>query len=772
MLLSVDVSCSCLGHHRTWYDWVSSLLYAILFNQSACCATHLTMLRLGSSRIYLEKEDLEYHKKTHQRRQKARGQGHLAEISTSAQERAHKRNQSSKSSATPSPKRYASASPITRLVPEQSKQDFLISEDPVPRGSRAFWDKVLAEAGTPTRTKSTGSGNGRIFDPSDEWIETNRSARASVEESIGLDSDTKRGSSSGDDLDLLASRARDFSESGFLQSNHPAGRSGGDGSIDAALVSTQQPSARNRFSSLFRWRTKSAINTDGMQANDPVDLGLDGLDGHSSDLSRSHDRERSDSAEFLRGRALGDGLYGGRRDRHEISSKVDKATMIDEIGHRNDLSNGNPSERLSPSLVSLPMLSGPRRRPSGPLSQSPLHISQAVASSSLNKNQSVPYLESDRPMANTPGLLFSPPKRRRTYRSRSETYSFERSETSSCAAQIPLEAPSRRNSNTERGISLLSSPLLASISNGSPLSLDSITHPRHHQSSTSLLIPSLCMTPLPPSISGFSSSASSRIETPRNPFNRTHTGRTSPSPSHMLHLPLAPRSSSRALAEVEGYRSASSASSAASPNHNMRPYARSFEASNRRARNLTPQYPLPPPFGATSRTVSYSRTMPTSMSPNPNFSALPISPKTTPPHQRSAIARTPITPSRSTFSIYNDSQPPHSQPQTAADLTRRLVVNPFNTAPTHRRPSFLPPTAANRASPTLPRRRRQMPVRPQQDESLVGPEPMVSPGAENADTVSIEERESRRVWNLRVRLGGEEQRRLQISPGLDHGSGI
>lgn len=730
------------------------------------------MLRLGSSRIHLEKKDLEYHKKTHQRRQRARVQGQLAEISTSAQKRFHKRNQSSKSSVIPSPISSASASPTKRLSSEQNKQDCLISDDPVPRGSRAFWDKVLAEAGTPTRTKGTGSGNGRIFDPSDEWIETNRSARASVEESTGLDSDTKRGSSSGDDLDLLTSRAREFSDSGFLQSNHPAGRSGGDGTINTALVSTQQPSSRNRFSSLFRWRTKSVINPDGMQANDPVDLGLDGLDGHSSDLSRSHDRDRSDSAESLRGRALGDRLYGSRRDRHEISSKFDKATINDEIEHKNDLFNGNPSEPSSPPIISLPMLSGQRRRPSGPLSQSPLHISQAVASSSPDKNQSVPYFEPDRPMANTPSLLFSSPKRRRTYRPRSETYSFEKSETSSYAAKIPLEGPSHQNSNTDRGVNLFCSPLLAPISNGSPLSLDSINHPRHHQSSTSLLSPSLCMTPLAPSISGFSSRASSRIETPGNPFNLSHSGRTSPSPSHMLHLPLAPRSSSRALVEVEGYRSISGASSAASSNHNMRPYARSFEVSDRRARNLTPQYPLPPPFGATSRTVSYSRTMPTSMSPNPNSSGLPVSPKTPPPQQRSAIARTPITPSRSTFSIYNDSQPPHSQPQTAADLTRRLVVNPFNTAPAHRRPSFLPPITADRASPTLPRRRRQMPARPQQDESLVGPAPMVSPGAENADTVSIEERESRRAWNLRVRLGREEQRRLQGNPGLDPGSGI
>ena len=738
------------------------------------------MLRLGSSKIHLEKKDLDYHRDTHRRRQNARLHGHRVVAPTPALKQTHKRNKSSKSSTSRSLRKKLSSSPVKLLVSEQNHEDSLISRDPVPRGSRAFWDKVLAEAGTPTRTKTTGSGNGRIFDPSDGWIETSRSTRASIEEVVDPKSDTESDGSSINHRHVLAPTTHSPSSSSSSQptctiDSYP------DNISKNSMESIQQPSSRNRFSNFFRWKSKLLNNTNGTLLNDSTDVGLD---GHNSDLRQSHDREKSNSAVTSHDSLLGDGLYGSRRDRGTISASLDKSAVDEDIETPNPPSKGSLSTRPSPPDVNLPVLTESLQRPSGTIARSPLYISQAAASSSPEKSHDRPCREPSIPMVISPSLLSLPPRRRRTYRPRSETYSFEHSEASSSdAAKIPTQVASPAESNRLLALNPLSSPLLASISNGSPLSPSSIVYADHHQPSTRLLNTPPSTTLLPRSISRFSSRSSSCLELPGNPFNLSHSGRTSTSSSHIQYPPPAPRSSPRALSELEIYQTAghaTNASNATSPSssyRNLSPHALPFIPRKAHARNLTPQYPLPPPFGATARTVSYSRTMPDSTSFSTPLSTPPVSPQTPPPRQRSAMGLNPTTPSRGTFSIYNDSQPPNTQPQTPADITRRLPLNPFNTATAYSRSSFLPPLAVDRAVAdwqtfASPTRGRETPTRPWGGASPRRMEAMVTPGGENADAVTSVERERRREWNIRVRMGGEEQGRLQRSPGLARGPGV
>lgn len=782
LLASIGASCGCLGCDCDFFNSVSFAFQQRFLSVDHAIRSVPTMLRLGLSRIQLEKKDLDYHKGTHQRRQDIRLHGHPVSAPTSASKQAHKRNKSSKSSVPRSLKKESSASPVKLLSSEQNQEDTLISRDPVPRGSRAFWDRVLAEAGTPTRTRSTESGNGRIFDPSDEWIESNRSTRASIEEVTSPHLDTERDRTSIDTTRVLAPTTYNPSSSGSSNSTYTLGYSVPNNSINTSTESIQQTSSRNRFSNLFRWKAKPATNIDGGQLNESTDVGLD---GHSSDVRRSHEREKSDATEASQGNLLRDGLYGSRRDRRTISTSLDNTKVDYDTENPDPHPKGSWPDQLSPPTVSLPLLTDSLRRPSGTLPRSPLYISQAVPSSSPEKGHDASSRGPNMPMAASPSLLSLPPRRRRTYRPRSETYSFEISVgSSSSVAQISTHASSAEF-NVPRPLDSLSSPLLASISNGSPQNPNLIAHAGHRQSSTSFLNTSLSVTPLLPSMSRFSSRSSSCIELPGNPFNLSHSGRTSTSSSHMRYLPPAPRSSPQSLSELETHQTAhngayasNAGSLSTSSARNLSPHALPFIPRNPRARNLTPQYPLPPPFGATARTVSYSRTMPTSASFSTPPSIPQVSPRTPSPRQRSTIGLNPNSPTRSAFSIYNDSQPPNTQPQTPADLPRRPPFNPFNAAPPQLRSSYLPPppavdqTIAGGQTHVLPTRGRETPTRVQAGESPMRLEAMVSRGGENADTVTSEERERRRVWNVRIRIGREEQRRLERSPGLERGPGI
>lgn len=738
------------------------------------------MLRLDLSRIQLEKKDLEYHKNTYHLRQNIRLHGHPVAGSTSASSKAHKRNKISKSSVSQSLKAKLSASPVKVLASEQHPDDTLISQDPVPRGSRVFWDKVLAEAGTPTRTRTTGSGNGTIFEPSDEWLETNRSKRASIEEAVDQISNAEEGHVLNDHTRVFIPEMHEVSSLDSFPATRTPNHCVTDDSVSISLESNkQQQSSRSRFSSFFQRKIKPITNTESTQTQESADVGLD---GHNSDLHPDYDRIVSASQNTLHGGLLGDRLYGSRHDRRTISASLDMAAMHDDIQVSSLHSDRISPNQSSSSAVSLPLpLDSLQRLPNTP-PRPPLYISHGGTSSCSAKSEDVPVCASSLPMAASPSLLSLPPRRRRTYRPRSETYSFALSEASisaSGAAQIHIQPSSPTWSGMPRAMNSLSSPYFPSTSTGSPLSPKPTVHAEDRLPSTNFFDTPPAVTSLHHSVRGLGSRSSSRIELPGNPFNLSQSGYNSRSSSNTRHLPAAIRSMPRVSVRGESYRSASHgtfASNGSSPSisshRNLSPHALPFIPRSTHARNLTPQYPLPPPFSATARAVSYSRDMPSSTPSNAELSNPQISPQTPPPSQRSMAGSIPSTPPRSTFAIYNDTRPPNTQPQTPADLNCRFPLNPFNTAPARSRTSFPPSPTADQTTALwqirdLPVRGRATPTRPQGRVHPARMEAIVSHDGENADAITTDERESRREWNARVRIGREEQRRLERSPGLE-----
>ena len=770
------------------------------------------MLRLNLSRISLEKKDLDYHKKTHQRRQAARVHDHSAVDPAWRSSQIPLWTKSRKASPARPPKKPLSASPVKTLASQQITDDSPISRDPVPQGSRAFWDKVLAEAGTPTRTRSTGSGNGKVINPSDEWLGINRSARASIEE--GSDSDSI---SQGDRTSNKEARIPDQTSHRLssLESLNSTSISNVDGNMvridtNTSLESIRHPATKSRFSNLFRRRPKTVDDVEGTQPHDNLDLGLD---GHTSDIPRYHGQEDTNPSETSYDHWLKDEFQGRKSDLRTIPINLETA-----MGHgvaQNQNPFGEPMHRSRvkspPTVLAAPVDS--LRRPSGTLPRSPLYISQAASSSSPQKSPAIPCVRNNSLMVESPSLLFLPPRRRTTYRPRSKTYSFETSEASSTTTQVGFRAATPPELDMPRPLTFITSPFLTSMSASPPVSTrptSPVAHAEPCQASTEPLDPSSPATQSPLNHSRLTSNSSSRLELPGDPFNLSHSRATSRSSSqvqcpsfspqyvtdthhqsqYIIHassssvhmssgrssaLPQCPRQSP---IEMEKYRSVShntSLSDASSPfsssHRGLSPYALPFMPRNTRNRSLTPQYPLPPPFNATPRTISYGCAMPNSISPMPQAGTSPIFPCTPSPHSGPVTGNPPSTPPCGSFAIYNDSQPPQTQPQTPADLHRRPRPNFSNTAPARSRTSFVLPAATRHVVPgeqayASPTRARETPARFRSGVSPMRMGGMVSADAENADAVTWEERERRRVWNEGVRLGREEQRRLEMSPGL------
>ena len=772
------------------------------------------MLRLNLSRISLEKKDLDFHKTTHQRRHAARIDGHLTVDPKRRSEKSQRWTKSSSISPAQFPKKKTSASSFKILASDHNAEDCPISRDPVPHDSRAFWDKVLAEAGTPTRTRSTGSGNGRVFCPSDEWLDNNRSTGVLIEEASDSDNDSKDDRTSNEDvLDLVRTSHHPSS----LESSNSTSVCNVDGSVvrnntRISVESIRQSATNGRFSNLFRRRPKAVQNVEDTLSHDTLGLGLD---GHQSDIHRYHEREFSGSSEISQNHWLAVGQSGSAHDHLTTSTSLETSMIHDIAQNQSPVIEPIQRSRVQSPQANFSLPIDSVQRTSGTFPRSPLYMSQAASSSSPRKSPTVPYLQHNPRMVESPSLLSLPPRRRRTYRPRSETYSFETSEASSATTQVRVRPATPLELNMPRPLTSPTSPSSTSISARLPVSASQVVHAKTLSSAEHLNLAS-SETQLSPNYSRLTSkSSSSHLELPGNAFDLSQSRHTSRSSSN-LQLPSVSQldvsskarqphsclhasgssthmSSGRSSAappclqhspiEPEEHRSISHGTNLSDPGSpfasshgSLSPYAVPFIPRSTRNRSLTPQYALPPPFSATPRTVSYNGAMPTSISPMAPPSTSPVFPRTPSSNQGSASRAFPSTPPRDSFTIYNDSHPPQTQPQTPADLYRRPRLNLFNTAPARSRPTFPPPAVVDHgigrwqayASPT---RARATPTNFRSGASRTRMEGIVSSDAENADAVTSEERERRRVWNEGVRLGREEQRRLEMSPGLRGNAG-
>ena len=547
----------------------------------------------------------------------------------------------------------------------------LLGREPVPRDSRAFWDQILAEAGTPTRTQEIPSQTARIVEPSEEFIESNHSSRASPAES--------------DDVSQLSlevtealQRARsptvvkrkDLSKHyGIsLESLHSARSNRSNGQISELESSPRRSPMRDRIAAIL-----------GRQNGQ-----VDGPAERRTAMPTSAESAMSDD--------LNDGLYGNRRDRRTISSAFSSNWITHnsneaEAGSQRGESTSLPGE-MEGELSLSPYSPGPS--PFSPLSPPESGEAEHTPDSLNHVSRPTPNL----------GLLSQPPRRRnRPYRRRSQSYSYVISEDSQRSSLPQHDGLGASPANHDGR----SSP--------SRLGNVSDTSPRHIAGET-------LDEPLQP---------------PRFPFASTHSTPSPPLVGIPYRTRPSTQSPASYLnpVHISSYQSLRSLSNQSTHSHftpspvSTTPLLPQYHQSH----PIRPSFSLPPPFSATPRNVSLHQALPTfdasSITPSQHRlssgQAQGSGRLETPPQMDGSIPQTPQTlSSPHSFShtnppitIYNDALPATQQPQTPADLHRRnnlnrfASANPFSAPPRMsfaHLPTWAQPAAFVNAPPRTPTR--------------------------------------------------------------------
>ena len=313
----------------------------LIFHVSTHSSIYITaMLRLGPTQIRLDAKDLAWHVGRHNDRQARRAEVPTGEVTT-GEKRSPEKPEDGQVEAMPYTVPYRST--LQRAEHVQERDTLIFSREPVPGNARSFWDKILADAGTPTRTQSTILANATVIDPSDEFLEHTHSSRASIEDDFtdaeheARDTRAKRGIRNpfqdSDGQSSSGAPTPSSSESPDpLQNDSHDELDEGKVNRDDLLVGITQASSSRRRMSLFPFHRKVApANVDG--SSDSMTHLLSNrmvFDGPSD----AHDRQYGGSSQSSSGNLeahLQDDLYGSRHDRRAISSGLD-ALISDEEG--------------------------------------------------------------------------------------------------------------------------------------------------------------------------------------------------------------------------------------------------------------------------------------------------------------------------------------------------------------------------------------------------------------------------------------------------------
>lgn len=740
------------------------------------------MLRLNPTQLRLDARDLSWHVGRLEERQASRAKVPPTDVTKKSRSLKKKQQGDSHTQALPYPSSNppAANSPHIAAVHEGS----IISNEPVPKNSRSFWDRILAEAGTPTRTQATSQGSAAVFDPSDDFLENNQSSRVSIEDehTLAQDSQTNQDSEVSAGEGLRSPSLDSEAETTFQQQNPFLSPSTFSKELkdEKIVLEDHTISAECRDFDFFHRKPKYEMDDTSKNDDHLVSDDMQ-IDGHCDAHSGVNESSSRSSSTSLRP-DFQDGLYGSRRDRRTISSNLEAYV------NRNSDTEGYGFMRWSrelPIRSALPQQTSQSieelpRHASG-LPRSSLHISQAAVSSSPHKRESTP-VHNGTAVPERSGLLAYPPRRRVKYKPRSESYPFEASEDMDNTALPQLDGQFTDPTMMTTLPSLtVSYPSIVGIS---PQSVDQYSTHASPVGSQGNYIPS--SPPGMPTYLGYSdhtSPSQTQIHIGSSP--RSNSGHGTPIGARMSYTGSSPPDFHGEEVEIRSYRSLSSIGShytgvpsshdlisnnrpTPSP-RNLSPYAAPFVPRSAR-RNLSPQLPLPPPFSATPRNVSLSYTLPSSS----------VSPRTPPSRQASYTTKPsphspahltghlpvnydnlpaptqPQTPSRPAgrIPVYNDNLPASTQPQTPAGLRRHglppmATQNPFNTAPARApglggrnagvadRQAFATPTRGPSG-----RRRRHV------DEEQ-----------ENVGMVDEEERRLRREGWMSMRMGREEMGR-------------
>ena len=703
------------------------------------------MLRLDPTQLRLDARDLTWHIDRHNERQALRAAGPPT-------------NQSNK---TKIPRKYQQEArtyispPYSFSQPPATKQkdvghkheDSILSNGPVPHGSRSFWDRVLADAGTPTRTQTISQGNPTVIEPSDDLLGISRSSRASIEEHSHWQDENDEETSNSDDPPPPFHDTELFTSSQWPVSTPSASLDSTrvDPSFDMDRAEEEQnlllekgsktaPAKRRlSFNSFNLFRRRVTPDLDGStEANLCRSSTRKTANGRHE--SRSiHNRSRSVSANSSSEGDLHDGMYGSRRDRRTISASLEAYGN----GKRDVEASG--SKHVSNDVASRSKLpAGPSSTPHGlilrhasGLPRSSLYISQAATSSSPHKE---PAMTEERPdMSASAGLLGLPPRRRKRYKPRSESYPFVSSEDLDMSALPQLDGPSTFQSNSADLPSL------------------TVSYPSTHD---------MAQVPTPPLGDPWDYHAMSASPA-GTPNHEGYTTGGSYSPFQVSNEWSSPHESYQDPVEISSYQSLSSMGShhtRAASSHsqmgslnptpsrrNLSPLAEPFLPASAR-RNPSTQLSLPPPFSATPRNSSFNSVLPSSSSVSPH----------TPPPRLSSYSVSPAPHSHAHIPIYNDNLSPTTQPQTPAELPRNRRQPPFasqhlfHTVPAHPQ-SFLTTRdarLANWQAFRTPTRAPSTRTRTYRDFEQ-----------ENIGAMDAEERRWRRELARGLRMGREEMER-------------
>lgn len=699
------------------------------------------MLRLNPTQLRLDARDLTWHVDRHNERQTLRAidpPTKVTDKSRSLEKKQHDVRTYNSSYSFPQP-------PLPRTTEVIDKhEDSIISNHPVPHDSRYFWDRVLADAGTPTRTQTTSLGKGTVIEPSDDFLENNHSSRASIEEdnSDWLD-DNDDGAHHSDDL---RSPSRDtvpdaYSQWPILSSSGSLESTRVDPSIDAIKVDKEQQLAMEKASNTASAKRRLSFNNFNFfrrKVTPDLDGNLEVNDHHSS-ANRDfdgrfkshcgHDRSRSESSTSSAEGDLRDGMYGSRRDRRTISTNLEAYVNVrsDADNSRSRYLSNDEASRPMPPTVPMPRRFEDIPRHASGLPRSSLHISQAAMSSSPHKG---PDTTADRSeTVASGGSLAFPPRRRKRYKPRSESYPFVSSEDQDMSALPQLDGPSTfQMVHTD----------LPSLT---------VSYPSTHD-----------MVPTPPLGIPVWDYYSVGASPARTPDQVGHTNGGSLGQAQTNYEWSSAHESPQDSAETRSYQSFSSmgshhariasshgqtGTSHPTPSRrNLSPFTEPFVPRSAR-RHASPQLPLPPPFSATPRNISLNSVFPfSSVSPH------------TPPSRLPSYSISPVPHSHAHIPIYNDNLSPTTQPQTSAELSRNrrpplATQNPFNTAPARPPgPSTRNERLADWQAFGTPTRRPSARPRNHEDHEQ-----------ENIGAVDAEERRLRREIAMEVRMGREEMER-------------
>ena len=663
--------------------------------------------------------------------------------------------------------------------PQEHEDDALLSQEPVPQLSRAFWDRVLAEAGTPTRTRPAPSGHGRVIEPSEAFSRGTHSSHASPtagDSQLSLDLEADPGfSHPASTEELYEGSLEESIAMSHCRDTFPKDEATKE-TEDARELSV---SPKTSFAKLFHRKKRHEENTltTMSSVNSLLPRRLGNFDGPSEFF-----RQVSESSSTAMSLEFAEEMYEGCNERRAMSTSMNweshgKDSDAEENPH---LTPSRPVARRDKTPLG-PSIQDPsyyaRRQASGGLPRSPLYRSQSGESSSPERHPgrafSIHAPDSSPPRLGTPGekspeLLSKPPRRRTTrYRPRSQTYSY---------IESAEEAPHLRMMQHDS--------LSASPANKGGLGAPYITSQR----------------------TSSQGQAFSSHEDEMDDLNQQYLSPQLPRYFGELQV-SSPQEAIRSVSSLNrSLRSASPPDMTIPARHtptksrNPTPYISPYKPAFIRHPSQI-QIPLPLPFSATPRTISSTSAIPSASPltqtdhriftpPSQRQPSNPLqagNPTQTPPQQHTpspdftsrilSTSLSPLQPPRRLHDpppmrVYNDALPASvAQPRTPADVTRaagrrsRHEGNPFNTAPPRiMRQQQQPTMSPSNVRPTAPM------ATPTRDRDAMGRRlGRRNEQVENAGSVTPEERMWRRERGSRIGIGREERERLGLGRGDTEG---